>query len=407
MYSPTPNKENGVPPNQPLACVIGDMDLLRPLGLANIPCAAVAPPGAPPRYSRFTQAVVEWADPSDDAGALADRLVDFAQGQRQKPVLFYEGDWDLLLISRNRDRLSGFFDFVIPDGSLVEDLVDKARFRTLAHTLGLPVPSSVQVDTATALPEDVDLDYPLILKPLTRRTAIWMPIFTELNQSEAKAIEVRSRREMAALWPRLASSGAEVLAQELIEGPETSIESYHVYVDRGGSTVASFTGKKIRTYPKGYGHSTALEITASAEVASLGAELIQKLDLRGVAKLDFKRSPGGALYLLEVNPRFSLWHHPGARAGVNLPALVYDDMVAGARRSTGPAQPGVKWCRLLNDIKAARSEGISFLRWLPWAMTCDARATLAWDDPLPFLRGVLWPHAAAGLRALRRRTARI
>lgn len=393
-------------PEQPLACVIGDMDLLRPLGLANIPCAAVAPPGAPPRYSRFTRAVVEWADPSDESGALVDKLIHFARGQPQKPVLFYEGDWDLLLISRNRDRLASYFHFVVPDGALVEDLVDKARFQTLARTLGLPVPPSTQVHTASAGPEDVDLAYPLILKPLTRRTATWMPIFTELNQSEAKALEVRSREELTELWPRLASSGVELLAQELIEGPETNIESYHAYVDRDGSIVASFTGRKIRTYPKGYGHSTALEITASAEVASLGADLIQRLDLRGVAKLDFKRSPEGGLYLLEVNPRFSLWHHPGAEAGVNLPALVYDDMVARTRRSTGPAEPGVRWCRLLNDVKAARGEGISFFRWLPWALTCDARATLAWDDPLPFLRGVLWARAAAAVRRLRRRTAR-
>ncbi|CAN5363740.1 hypothetical protein BH20ACT22_BH20ACT22_15570 [soil metagenome] len=393
-------------PEQPLACVIGDMDLLRPLGLANIPCAAVAPPGAPPRYSRFTRAVVEWADPSDESGALVDKLIHFARGQPQKPVLFYEGDWDLLLISRNRDRLASYFHFVVPDGALVEDLVDKARFRTLARTLGLPVPPSTQVHTASADPDDVDLAYPLILKPLTRRTATWMPIFTELNQSEAKALEVRSREELTELWPRLASSGVELLAQELIEGPETNIESYHAYVDRDGSIVASFTGRKIRTYPKGYGHSTALEITASAEVASLGADLIQRLDLRGVAKLDFKRSPEGTLYLLEVNPRFSLWHHPGARAGVNLPALVYDDMVTRTGRSTGPAEPGVRWCRLLNDVKAARGEGISFFRWLPWALTCDARATLAWDDPLPFLRGVLWARAAAALRRLRRRTAR-
>ncbi|MDQ3784843.1 MAG: ATP-grasp domain-containing protein [Actinomycetota bacterium] len=382
------------------------MDLLRPLGLAKIPCAAVAPPGAPPRYSRFTRTVIDWTDPLDESGALLDSLTDFAQGQRQKPVLFYEGDWDLLLISRNRDRLAAFFHFVIPDGTLVEDLVDKARFKALAHSLGLPVPPSMQVDTTSAGPEDIDLAYPLILKPLTRRTATWMPIFTDLNQSEAKALEVRSQEELTALWPRLASSGVELLAQELIEGPETSIESYHAYVDRHGSIVASFTGRKIRTYPKGYGHSTALEITSSAEVASLGAELIQRLDLRGVAKLDFKRSPEGTLYLLEVNPRFSLWHHPGAKAGVNLPALVYDDMVARTRRGTGPAQRGVRWCRLLNDVKAARAEGISFFRWLPWALTCDARATLAWDDPLPFLKGVLWARAAAALRALRRRTAR-
>ena len=55
----------------------------------------------------------------------------------------------------------------------------------------------------------------------------------------------------------------------------------------------------------------------------LGRTLVQRLGLRGVAKFDFKRAADGRLFLLEVNPRFNLWHHPGALAGVNLPALVF------------------------------------------------------------------------------------
>src|SRR5205807_1928947 len=36
-----------------LACVMGDLDLVRPLGLAGIACAAVTRPGNPSIYSRF------------------------------------------------------------------------------------------------------------------------------------------------------------------------------------------------------------------------------------------------------------------------------------------------------------------------------------------------------------------
>jgi hypothetical protein len=41
------------------------------------------------------------------------------------------------------------------------------------------------------------------------------------------------------------------------------------------------------------------------------------------AKLDFKRAPDGALRILEFNPRFNLWHYPGALGGGSLPALVH------------------------------------------------------------------------------------
>src|SRR5215470_19812901 len=48
-------------------------------------------------------------------------------------------------------------------------------------------------------------------------------------------------------------------------------------------------------------------------------DLVDALEwLTGVAKPDFKRAPDGRLLLLEINPRFNLWHHLGAVAGVNL-----------------------------------------------------------------------------------------
>jgi len=134
--------------------------------------------------------------------------------------------------------------------------------------------------------------------------------------------------------------GQDVLAQELVPGPETRIESYHVYVDRSGTIAGEFTGRKIRTLPATCGHSTALEISDAADVRAEGRALAEKLDLRGVAKFDFKRGPDGRLHLLEINPRFNLWHHLGAAAGVNLPAMVYADLTGlprpraenGARR---------------------------------------------------------------------------
>ena len=52
--------------------------------------------------------------------------------------------------------------------------------------------------------------------------------------------------------------------------------------------------------------------------------MLERLAFVGVVKLDYKRDPRtGRFYLLEVNPRFNLWNHLGAAAGVNLPLLAY------------------------------------------------------------------------------------
>src|SRR5438552_14967871 len=103
----------------PLACVIGTMDLVRPLGLAGIRCAVVARPGDAIRYSRFTTTVLPWADPGSEPERLLDLLMRFGESQSARPVLYYEGDWDLLLVSRERERLRRVFRFVVPGAELV------------------------------------------------------------------------------------------------------------------------------------------------------------------------------------------------------------------------------------------------------------------------------------------------
>ena len=128
---------------RPLACVMGDMDLLRPLGLARIPCVVVARPGAAPRFSRFARAALPWVDTWEHADEQVDTLMRFASRQSQPPVLFYQEDRDLLLVSRHRERLRSAFRFPIGDATVVEDLVDKGRFQALARRLNLPVPVPV------------------------------------------------------------------------------------------------------------------------------------------------------------------------------------------------------------------------------------------------------------------------
>jgi D-aspartate ligase len=372
------------PHSQPLACVIGDMDLVRPLGLAGIRSAVLAQPGELSRYSRFTATALDWADSSKEPARLLDILLDFGRRQPEPPILYYGRDWDLLLVSRERERLREAFRFAVADRELVEWLVDKARFQELAERLELPLPASRRLSPHAADPTDVDLQFPLIAKPLTRRNETWKPI-----AGGGKAVEARTPAALRELWPRLAAAGVDVLVQELIPGPETRVESYHVYVDGRGEIAGEFTGRKIRTYPPAYGYSTAVEITDQADVAELGRDVVGRLGLRGVAKLDFKRAPDGRLRLLEVNPRFNLWHHVGAKAGVNLPALVYADLAGTTRPPARRARAGVRWCYHRNDARAAKAHGIPLARWLPWALSCEAKSAVAWDDPMPIVRGSL------------------
>lgn len=358
------------------AFVMGDRDLAVPLHAAGAPVTMVSPPVGVSRFSRYVSGWLQ--DPRPDEDALLAGLL--AEARRGGPVvLFYQGDEDLLFVSRRRDELSPTMHFAIPTADLVEKLVDKAAFQELATQEGLPVPYAQVLDLARPVLNE-GLSFPLLVKP-QRRERSW-------NDSHpAKAALVHDRRELDSLVTRLAVDHDRLIIQRPVPGPETRMESYHVYVDSSGRVAAEFTGQKLRTYPMAMGHSTAVVTTEAPDVAHLGRSIVEQLQLRGVAKLDFKRDDEGRLWLLEVNPRFNLWHHVGAAAGVNIPAFVWADLLGLPRPARTPARSGVAWCRVERDRLAAREAGIDSWRWLRWAAGCETRSGLDPADPLSLLAG--------------------
>jgi D-aspartate ligase len=387
----------------PRAYVLGSIDLVRALGLGGIRSVVLTEPGNPARSSRFAAAAVDAPDPRQHPQQLLELLLRLGAQEAEPPILYYDGDFELLLISRFREQLRERFRFVLPAPELVEDLVDKVRFSRLAASHDLPVPAT-RVLSTTTLPPELDLSFPVVVKATVRDSHLWDPLCA------AKVVEVHSQDELRAWWSRFAALGVELIVQELIPGAETSVESYHAYIDEDGRIRGEFTGKKIRTHPPAHGYSTALTTTDAPDVTELGRDLSTRLGLGGVAKFDFKRASDGTIYLLEINPRFNLWHHLGAKAGVNLPWLVYGDLSGAPASVPGPARAGVRWCSL-HDLQAARAAGIPLTRWVPWALSVEAKSLGAADDPMPLLASVT--HQVAGAvrskiseRAARRRSDR-
>jgi predicted ATP-grasp superfamily ATP-dependent carboligase len=382
-----------------LACVIGDMDMVHPLAWAGIGCVVAAPRGSPPTWSRLVRDTIPCSDDMTEEAWLA-ALLRFGAAQAEKPVLYMQNDARLLMVSRHRARLAAAFRLPLAAAGLVEALVDKARFAELAEARGLPVPPTRRIVAGGDARAAAGLRFPVVVKPVTR-VPRW-----DAAAGGAKALEAATPDDIAALLLRLGACDVELLVQEMIPGPETRIESHHLYVDPGGAVVADFTGRKIRTWPERFGHSTALEITEAPDVVALGREVARRIGLTGVAKLDFKRGPDGALHLLEINPRFNLWHHLGAVAGLNLPALVHADLCGLPRPPVGKARAGVTWCRPRGDWHAARAAGIPPLAWAGWMLRCGGNASFDARDPMPFLGGVLWNGLRRQLRARLGRGAR-
>lgn len=380
--------------NAPYACVIGDLSLVRALGRRGIPVAvATTEQASSLTRSRYCRTIIRTPSFVVDPEGAVEALVDWAAEQQQAPVVFYQGDHDLIALSRGRQRLGSNVRCVLPRSELVEDLADKLRFAALADRLHLPVPRTRTLLRGSALVDAARSwdSFPCVLKPAMRDAGWFGSRLHELDGAgmNQKAIRIGSAAELERLLPFLGGYGADFVLQAAVEGGEENIVSYHAYVRASGAVVAEFTGRKVRTAPRRYGLSTYVEITDDPEVKAIGRLLVERLDFSGVLKMDFKRDVRDRrLYLLEINPRFNLWHHPGTVAGVCLPELVYRDCVGGEEAAPPPVlRPGVRWISAREDRRAFReyrdAGELSLTRWLLQVATAEINEDFSLADPLP------------------------
>ena len=366
--------------------VIGDLTLVRPHGLAGIPVILVTRDRDDiSQRSRYVRGAchlpAERGLAAEALLELGDRL--FQELGRRVPLV-YGSDRDLDIIYRYRQELEDRFLFVLNDPETAWSLLDKERFSHLCAAAGVLAPRTL--DPSEDLSGLDALREPLIVKP--RRKTAWKDIKRDLFDGHGKA-RVFTRRELLD-HPAFARLRGELIIQEHVEGTTGDLLSFHGFADESGRLLGSFCGRKVRTYPAFAGESSLVEITLDEDVNAAGREIAARLGLKGPFKIDLIRDArSGALYTLEINARYTLWHYLGAASGVNLPAMAYELLVHGARPATPPvAAPNRRWLNLYRDwlaFREQRGEGLTLGEWLcSLAQPGMVYEAFAWEDPGPF-----------------------
>ena len=365
--------------------LLGGLDLLRALGHAGIPAiVASLERRTPAMLSRYCAGTVA-LPPGVGRDAVVETLARAGHWLAQQygaPVpLFYDNDDRLALVQDYRQTLGQHFALLLNEPALGDALLDKSRFQSLAESRGLPVPRRIPWDVLA------DEAGPVLVKPKTRTGWEHSPVREQLfgGAGKARVFECGAQAHSDRLVRQLAG---ELTFQEYVPGDDTSIWSYHGFATPSGEVLEWFVGRKIRTYPALTGDSSYLRLAREPELECLGREIAARLGLAGVFKMDFKRSAvNGRYYLFEINTRFNLWHHLGARNGVNLPRIAYDYLVRGERPVHREARLGYRWVSFHYDRLARRETKLGMVRWLlSLAQAPKVYAIFSWRDPAPFMR---------------------
>jgi predicted ATP-grasp superfamily ATP-dependent carboligase len=284
-------------------------------------------------YSKYVDETFVYPSPERDPEGFRESLL----------ARLSSGDVDALLpvghhstecVSRYRGELLEYTAVPVPARERFERAWDKGRTFEAARRASVPRPRTIVSNSEPEAEEVSDvIGFPAVIK--------------SRSASGSRGIRyVDDEREFTDAYRAVATRDSCPLVQERIP-PDGRGLGAGFLVDGDGEVRAQFAYRRLREYPPSGGPSTLRESIDGTDVLESGRRLLEELDWRGVAMVEFKRDPrDGEAKLMEVNPRFWGSLHLPLYAGVDFPWQVYRHAVGRPTDACLEYQIGVR-CRYL------------------------------------------------------------
>ena len=358
------------------------LGVLRTLARRDIPVILLDSDHCITRYSRFKKRFFKSPPPSE-TGSYVSFLVDLAKREKIHGwVIFPNSDEAVYALSKNKDILEEFYKIPTPLWETIRNVYIKKNTYQLAEKNGIPVPKTYYPENLEELIE-WDLHFPVVIKPSIRDNFY--------SKVKIKAFRINNKNELIKTYQRVCSiiDPSEVLVQEFIPGGANQLYSFCPFF-KNAKTVCAITARRARQHPMDFGQaSTFAEIVDVPELASISEKFLSLIGYYGIAEVEFMKDPRNGKYkLLEINPRVWGWHTLAIGAGVDLPYLLYQDMIGEEIKVQRPSNH-IRWVRLLTDIPTAFAEiAKGNMRISDYVASMKGKkefAVFCLDDPLPFV----------------------
>lgn len=294
--------------------------------------------------SSYCASHVCYPDPDRYGETFVDFMADYVAHENVR-VLLPVTDITTLTIGANRSRIPAACILPFPEIDTVRAAADKAATMALAARLGIDLPPSVTITSAT----DIDgtkheLSFPLVVKPFKSRVDTgsgW--IYTAVTYAHDEA-------ELARILHDLDPRAFPVMLQEKIIGPGIGV---FICAHRG-RTLAAFSHRRLREKPPSGGVSVLRESVALDPLAlGFSERLLGALGWTGVAMVEFKQDRrDGRPKLMEINGRFWGSLQLAIDAGVDFPTLLIDSLTNPDIKPVFDYRLGVRTRWLWGDIDA-------------------------------------------------------
>jgi D-aspartate ligase len=330
----------GAPPVTPVV-VVGDeltaLGVVRSLASAGIPvylaCDTRFCPAGLSRQCTLLRV------PDLKGQGLVDGLLSIAGRIGEKAVLILSSDLQVVAVSLARATLEAHYFLALPTETMVDVLLDKARFQAYAEEIGLRVPCAVVLDHGHDEQALDVLSMPVVLKPADKALVLAGVV--------ERATRADTLTEARAVARRMRCAASSVVVQEWIDGDDDDIYFTLFVCDQQARIVALFTGRKMICAPPLVG-STAMCIAATEEhqaLAALTQAFVTHSHYHGIGGLEFKRHRRtGEFVVVEPTVGRADWQEEIATlCGVNIPAIAYRTALGEPVEPVGPIDSAIAW----------------------------------------------------------------
>ena len=334
------------------------------------------------RFSRYTKKFIKCPNVNNNQTAFFDFLKNLAEKEHLNGwVVFPTDDETVYFLSRYRKRLEKFYKITTPAWDVIKYTYNKKLTYQFAERIGIPIPQTFYPENANDL-NKLKIRYPVIIKP-----SVVKKFF---NITKKKVYWANNERELVNLYEKMRTiiDPSEIMIQEFIPGRPDYLFSF-CPLFKNGKVLAGITAKRARQHPMDFGHaSTYAETVDIPEIRQMGEQFLRMIGYYGLSEVEFKQDLRDGKYkLLEINARIWGWHTLAIRAGIDLPYLLYKDMI-GEEVKTNSLPRQAKWIRLVTDIPTAVSEIIKgkmkIKDYLKSLKGEKEFAVFSLKDPLPF-----------------------
>jgi len=244
---------------------------------------------------------------------LLKKLQDYGEIQDRRGVLFPTGDQYVVFCSQNKDFLSKYFYVPKVKGKDIENLLDKNINSKLAEGTGFNTLASGYLSNFS----DIN-DRPYVVKPINSAKA-----------PKSSITFYKSSRDLLADKQKLLDKYEEMVFQEFVPGDNTNIFEVHAFQSSKGMVIGGMQRQRLSLIQGPNVHAGIVyESVWDQSLVEPAKNLLRKLNFNGPVDINLKRSTKDKLfYFIECNLRTSSNLALDTFSGLNLPAIVYFDLI--------------------------------------------------------------------------------